>query len=111
MSNGCTIADTSWAVTNNIGEVKRIAASTVTDHMAVLAPGIGNVEIVADQGETAGNMQGLRIGRRVEKQRMLPARSAVILENANVVDARFALASIADPPHCRPPLMVVARCV
>src|SRR5262249_20098482 len=29
----------------------------------------------------------------------------------NVVDARFALASVADPPHCRPPLMVVAGSV
>src|ERR1035438_2377510 len=68
-------------------------------HLAVLAPGIGNVEIAADLGEAAGNVQRTRIGRRVEQQGMLLAGSAIVLENADVIDPGLAFTSVANPPH------------
>ena len=47
---------------HHLGEVESVAAATVTGHMAVPAPGVGNVEIVADQREAAGNVQRVRFG-------------------------------------------------
>ena len=83
--------------------------AAVAGDMAVLAPGVGDVEIVAHEREAAGDVQWVRIGRRVEEQGMLLARSAVILEDADVVDAGLAFTSIADPPHdVLPPLL--GRC-
>ena len=66
------------------GEVESVAVAAVPGDMAVLALGVGNVEIVAHQREAAGNLQRVRIGRRIEQQGMLLAGSAVILEDANV---------------------------
>ena len=84
---------------HHVGEAESVAAATVAGDMAVLAPGVGNVEIVADLREAAGNVQRVRIGRRSSKQGMLLAGRAIILEDADVIDAGFALTSIADPPH------------
>jgi len=41
---------------HQFGEVESVAAATVKGHMAVLAPGIGNVEIVADLREATSNV-------------------------------------------------------
>jgi hypothetical protein len=82
-----------------LGEVEPVTVAAVPGDMAVLAPGVGNVEIVADQCEAAGNVQWVRIGRRIEKQGMLLAGSAIILEDADVFDAGLTLTSVADPPH------------
>jgi hypothetical protein len=41
----------------------------------------------------------MRGGRWIKNQRMLLARRAIILENANVVDAMPRFTSIANPPH------------
>jgi hypothetical protein len=47
------------------------------------------------------------IGRRVEEQRMLLSRGAVVFEDADVFDAGLSFASIADPPHDdHPPISV-----
>ena len=84
---------------HHLGEAERVAVAAVTGHMAVPAPGVGDVEIVADQREAAGNVQRVRLGRRVEEQRVLLAWRAVVLEDADVLDAGPAFTSIADPPH------------
>ena len=84
---------------HHLGEVEGVAVAAVAGDMAVLAPGVGDVEIVAHEREAAGDVQRVRIGRRVEEQRMLLARSAVVLEDADVLDAGLAFTSIADPPH------------
>jgi hypothetical protein len=81
------------------GELESVAVAAVPADMALLAPGVGNVEIVADQREAAGNMQRVRIGRSIEQQGMLLAGSAIILEDADVFDADLALTSVTDPPH------------
>jgi hypothetical protein len=87
------------------GEAEGVTVAAVAGDMAVLAPGVGDVEIVAHEREGAGDVQCVRIGRWVEEQGMLLARSAVILEDADVVDAGLAFTSIADPPHdVLPPL-------
>src|SRR4029453_14878839 len=59
----------------------------------------GDVEIVAHEGKAARDVQRVGLGRRVEEQRMLLARRAVILEDADVFDAGFAFTPITDPPH------------
>ena len=88
-----------------LGKVEGIAVAAVAGDVAVLAPGVGDVQIVADQREAAGNVQGFRLRRRIEQQGMFLARHAVILENAYVFDARLAFSAIADPPHdMLPPL-------
>ena len=95
-----------------LGEVEPVAVAAVPGDMAVLAPGVRNVEIVADQREAAGNVQRVRIGRRIEQQGMLLAGSAVILEHADVFDAGLALTSVADPPHgVLPRLPALPKCV
>ena len=86
---------------HHIGEMEHVAAAAVPGDVAVLAPGAGNVEIVADQRKAAGNVQRVRLRRRVEKQRMRLAGSAVILEDTDVVDAGLAFTSVTDPPHYR----------
>ena len=84
---------------HHLGEVEGVAVAAVAGDMAVLAPGVGDVEIVAHEREAAGDVQRVRLGRRVEEQRMLLARSAVVLEDADVLDAGLAFTAIADPPH------------
>ena len=78
--------------------------AAVAGDVAVLAPCVGDIEIVADQREAAGDVQRVRVGRRVEKERMLLARGAVVLEDADVLDAGLAFTSIAYPPHDLVPL-------
>ena len=84
---------------HHIDEVERVAPTAVAGNMTVLAPCVGNVEIVADLREATGNVQGFRTGRRVEEKGMLLTRSAVILEDADVLHAGLAFTSVADPPH------------
>src|SRR3954467_11030020 len=72
---------------HQISEVESIAVSTISDDVAVLAPGVGNIQIVADKCKTAGNMQRVRIGRWVKQQGMLLAKSAVVLKDTDVVNA------------------------
>src|ERR1700722_19446988 len=84
---------------HHIGEAGSVTAAMVAGDMAVLAPGAGNVEIVADLREAAGNVQRSGVWRRVEEQGMLLAGRAVILEDADDVDAGLALTSVTDQPH------------
>jgi len=72
---------------HQISEVESIAVSTISDDVTVLAPSVGDVQVVADKCKTAGNMQRVRIGRWVKQQGMLLPRGAVVLKDANVVDA------------------------
>ena len=88
----------------DVGVAERIAVAAISGDVAVLAPGIGDVEIIADERKAARDVQRVRVGRRVEQQRMLLARRAVVLEDADVFDAGLAFTSIADPPHDGLPL-------
>ena len=81
---------------HHIGEMEHVAAAVVPGNMAVLAPGASNVEIVADQRESAGDVQRVRLGRPVEEQRMRLAGSAVILEDADKLSNRRILALTSD---------------
>ena len=83
----------------HIGEVEGIAMAAVAGDMAVLASGVGNVELVANQREVAGDMHRVRFGRRLEQQGVLLAGSTVILEDPDALDAGLAFTSTADPPH------------
>ncbi len=84
---------------HHLGEAEHVAVAAITSDVAVFAPGVGDVEIVADQREAARNVQRVRLGRRIEQQRVLLAWCAVVLEDADVFDAGLAFTSIADPPH------------
>ena len=67
--------------------------------MAVLAPCVADVEVVADSREAARDVQRVRIRRRVEEQRMRLAWLPVVLEDTDVLDSGPAFTSIANPPH------------
>ena len=71
----------------------------VERNVAILAPRVRDVEVVAHQCEAARNVQRLRGRRWIEEQRMHLARGAVVLEDADVVDAVPRFTPIADPPH------------
>ena len=45
---------------HHLGEAEHVAVAAVPGDMAVLAPGVGNVEIVAHQREAAGDVQRVR---------------------------------------------------
>src|SRR3954454_10452164 len=62
---------------HQISEVESIAVSTISNDVAVLAPGVGDIQIVADKCKTAGNMQRVRIRRWIKQQGMLFPRSTV----------------------------------
>jgi hypothetical protein len=51
----------------------------------------------------------MRVGRRVEKQRMHLAGRPVVLEDADILDSRLAFTSIAYPPHVGFPGLLVIR--
>src|SRR4029453_1887971 len=78
---------------------ERVAVAAIAGDMAVLAPRVRDVQIVADECETPRDLQRMRAGRGIEQQRMLLARLAVVVEHADVLDARLPLTPIADPPH------------
>ena len=80
-------------------ESKGIAVPVVARYVAVFAPRIRDVEVVAHQREAARDVQRMRGRRWIEDQRMLLARRTIILEDANVVDAMPRFTSIANPPH------------
>ena len=50
-----------------VGEVESVAVAAIPGNMAVLAPGVGNVEIIANQREAASNVQREGIGRRIKQ--------------------------------------------
>ncbi len=67
--------------------------------MAIFAPCVRDVEVVAHQGEAARDVQRVRGRRWIEEERMYLARGAVVLEDADVVDAVPRFSPITDPPH------------
>ena len=72
---------------HHAGEVEHVGVAVVAGDVAVLAPRVGDVQIVTDQREAAGDVQRAGIGRRIEQQRMLLAWRPVVLEDADVLDA------------------------
>lgn len=80
-------------------ESKGIAVTVVARYVAVFAPRIRDVEVVAHQREAASDVQWMRGRRWIKDQRMPLARRTIILEDADVVDAMPRFTSIANPPH------------
>src|SRR5580693_4271260 len=80
-------------------EAEGVAMPMVARDVAILAPRVRNVEVVANQCEAACNVQRMRGWRWIEEQRMHLARGAVVLEDTYVVDAVPRFTPIADPPH------------
>src|SRR5580700_10914403 len=80
-------------------EAEGVAMPVVARDVAILAPRVRDVEVVANQCEAACNVQRMRGWRWIEEQRMHLARGAVVLEDTYVVDAVPRFTPIADPPH------------
>ena len=68
-------------------EAEGVAVPVVERNVAILAPRVCDVEIVAHQCEAARNLQRRRGRRWIEDQRMRLALGAVVLEDADVIDA------------------------
>jgi hypothetical protein len=80
-------------------EAEDVTVPVVAGNVAILAPRVRDVEVVAHQSKAARNVQRMRSRRWIEQQRMYLARRAVVLEDADVVDAVPRFTSIADPPR------------
>src|SRR5271156_4265747 len=80
-------------------EAEGVAVPVVERDVAILAPRVRDVEVVAHQCEAARDVQRMRGRRWIEEQRMHLARGAVVFEDADVVDAVPRFTAIADPPH------------
>jgi hypothetical protein len=80
-------------------EAEGVAVPVVTRDVAILAPRVRDVEVVAHECEAARDVQRLCGRRWIEEQRMHLTRGAVVLEDADVVDAVPRFTPIADPPH------------
>ena len=68
-------------------EAEGVTVPVVERNVAMLAPRVLDVEIVAHQCEAALNVQRVRGRRWIEEQQMLLARGAVVLKDADAVDA------------------------
>ena len=68
-------------------EAEGVDVPVIERNVAILAPRARDVEVVAHKCEAARNVQRLRAWRWIEEQRMHLARGAVVLEDADVVDA------------------------
>lgn len=75
--------------------MKGVPVPAVVGDMAVLAPGVGDIEIVTDQRKAAGDLQRGRIRRVVEEQGVLLPRRPVIIEDANVLETGTTFTPIA----------------
>jgi hypothetical protein len=90
-------------------ESEGVAVPVVERNVAILAPSVRDVEVVADQCEAARNVQRVCGRRWIQEQRMRLARGAVVLEDADVVDAVPRFTPIADPPHSS--VLRTRRCI
>ena len=82
--------------------MERVSMPAIPCDVTVVPPRACDVEVFADQRETARNMQGMSFRRRIKQQRMVPENLAFIREHTDVVEAVPALTAVADPPHDSP---------
>ena len=82
---------------------------TISCDLAVPAPRIGNVQIVADEREAARMCNGWALGDGSSSSGCLASRRAVILEDSDVVHAGRAFTPVTDQPHVLSPWLRCPR--